>query len=293
MTAATATGARTERPKRPSKARYVALEIAALVLVVVCLIGVDAKWARLLEAPGEIWNYLGLMARGVFQNPFADPYAEYWTTSFEFMFESLAMAWVGTVIGALLSVPFGFLAASNVAPAPVVFVVRQFLNAIRAIPDVILAIVIMVPIFGLGPLPGALAIGVGSIGTLGKLTSEVIEGIATGPVEALRSSGARPLQVLRWSVLPQVLPEIVAFWLYRFEVNIRASAILGVVGAGGIGSLLSRVFDGRDWDRVGIALVVIIGVTMIVDQISASLRHRIITGGERIESTPRTLADFS
>lgn len=265
-------------------ARYVAAELAAVVIVVLCLLSVDAKWERLLAAPAVAWNYLGLMARGVFQNPLAEPYAQYWITSLEFMMQSLSMAWVGTVLGALLSIPFGFLAASNVAPRPVVFVTRQILNAIRAVPDVILAIVIMVPIFGLGPLPGALAIGVGSIGTLGKLTSEVIEGISSGPVEALRSSGARNLQVLRWAVLPQVLPEIIAFWLYRFEVNIRASAILGVVGAGGIGALLSRVFDAREWDRIGIILLVIVVVTMIVDQISGTIRHRVIVGGGRVRS---------
>jgi phosphonate transport system permease protein len=285
MTAATApAGAAGVRPKRPGRARYVVLELLALAIVVLSVVGIDAKWERLLEAPAVAWNYLVLMARGVFQNPFAEPFGDYWTTSLEFMMQSLAMAWVGTVIGALLSIPFGFLAASNVAPAPVVFGVRQILNAIRAIPDVILAIVLMVPIFGLGPLPGALAIGVGSIGTLGKLTSEVIEGISTGPVEALRSAGARPLQVLRWGVLPQVLPEILAFWLYRFEINIRASAILGVIGAGGIGSYLGRVFDAREWDRVGIALLVIIGVTMLVDQLSGAIRHRIISGGGSVRA---------
>jgi phosphonate transport system permease protein len=279
MTATTAPGAAGARPKRPSRVKYVALELLALAVVVLCLLGVDARWERLLEAPAVAWDYLVLMARGVVQNPLAEPFAEYWTVSLEAMLESLAMAWVGTVIGALLSIPFGFLAASNVAPAPVVFVVRQILNAIRAVPDVIVAIVLMVPIFGLGPLPGALAIGVGSVGTLGKLTSEVIEGISTGPVEALRSAGARPLQVLRWGVLPQVLPETLAFWLYRFEINIRASAILGVIGAGGIGSYLGRVFDAREWDRVGIALLVIIVVTMLVDQLSGAIRHRIISGG--------------
>jgi len=267
------------RPKPPSKVKYVLLELLALFVVVLCLIGVDANWSRLLEAPAVAWNYLTLMAQGVLQNPFAEPYSTYWLDALEAMMESLAMAWIGTVIGALLSIPFGFLAASNVAPRPVVFLVRQILNAIRAIPDVILAIVIMVPIFGLGPLPGALAIGVGSIGTLGKLTSEAIEGIAPGPVEAVRSTGAAPLQVVRWGVLPQVLPEVLAFWLYRFEVNIRASAILGVVGAGGIGALLSRTFDAREWDRIGITLVVIIVVTMIVDSISGAIRHRIISGG--------------
>lgn len=269
------------RPTPPSKTKYVVAELAGLVLIVACIVAVNAKWERLLDIPSALGTYIPLMSSGVLQNPLEQPITEYWTTSFDFMMQSLAMAWVGTVIGALFSLPIGFLAASNVAPAPVVFVARQILNAIRAVPDVILAIVIMVPIFGLGPLAGTLAIGIGSIGTLGKLTSEAIEGIDKGPVEALRASGASQLQVLRWGVWPQVAPEIVAFWLYRFEVNIRASAILGVVGAGGIGSLLSRVFDMRDWERIGIALVVIIIVTIIVDQISGAIRHRIISGGTK------------
>lgn len=268
----------TTRPTPPSKGKYVAIELAALVIVVACVVAVGARWERILDIPGALGTYMPLMASGVVQNPLEQPVTEYWTTSFDFMMQSLAMAWIGTIIGAMFSLPLGFLAASNVAPAPVVFVCRQILNAIRAVPDVILAIVIMVPIFGLGPLAGTLAIGIGSIGTLGKLTSEAIEGIDRGPVEALRASGANSLQVLRWGVWPQVAPEIVAFWLYRFEVNIRASAILGVVGAGGIGSLLSRVFDMRDWERIGIALVVIIVVTIIVDQISGAIRHRIISG---------------
>lgn len=269
------------RPSPPSKAKYVAVELGALVVVVLCVVAVGAKWERIVDIPAALGTYLPLMASGVVQNPLEQPITEYWTTSLEFMMQSLSMAWIGTVIGALFSLPIGFLAASNVAPAPVVFVFRQILNAIRAVPDVILAIVIMVPIFGLGPLAGTLALGIGSIGTLGKLTSEAIEGIDRGPVEALRASGANTLQVLRWGIWPQVAPEIVAFWLYRFEVNIRASAILGVVGAGGIGSLLSRVFDMRDWERIGIALVVMIVVTMIVDQISGAIRKRIISGSTK------------
>lgn len=268
----------TARPRAPRKTGYVLLQFATLALVALCLVGLDANWARLIEAPAAAWTYGSLMLRGVLQNPFVDPHLEYWTLSFELMGESLAMAWIGTVIAAVLSLPLGFLAASNTAPRWVVIPIRQLLNAIRAVPDVILAIVIMLPIFGLGPLGGALAIGVGSVGTLGKLSSEAIEGIQGGPVDALVSSGARPVQVLRWGVLPQVLPEIVAFWLYRFEVNIRASAILGVVGAGGIGSYISRAFDSREWDRIGIALAVVVVVTLAVDAISGAVRHRIIAG---------------
>ncbi len=170
---------------------------------------------------------------------------------------------------------------SNVSPPAVVFGVRQVLNLIRAIPELIFAIALMLPVFGLGPLAGALAIGVGSVGTLGKLTSEAIEGIDPGPVEAARSSGARPVAVLRWGVVPQVLPEVVAFWLYRFEINILTSAVLGVLGAGGIGSLLAQLFERRIWDRIGITVVVIVVVTVLVDQVSAAIRSRIIDGTPR------------
>lgn len=272
----------TTRPAPPGKLRYVAIQLAVLAVIAVCAIRLDADWSRLLGAPGAAWTYGTLMLRGILADPFAEPSAGYWATSFELMGQSLAMAWIGTVIAAALSFPIGFLAASNTAPRWIVLPVRQLLNAIRAVPDVILAIVIMVPIFGLGPLGGALALGVGSIGTLGKLQSEAIEGIERGPVEAVRAAGARPVQVLRWGVLPQVMPEIVAFWLYRFEVNIRAGAILGVVGAGGIGSYVSRAFESRDWDRIGIALLVIVVVTVVVDAVSGAIRHRVITGPDRV-----------
>lgn len=285
--------ATTARPRPPGKTRSVLLRLGVLALVAVCAAGLEANWARLLDAPAAAWTYGGLMLRGVLQSPFADPSAEYWLVSLELMGQSLAMAWIGTVIAAVLSFPLGFLAASNTAPRWIVMSIRQLLNAIRAIPDVILAIVIMVPIFGLGPLGGALALGVGSVGTLGKLSSEAIEGIQPGPLEAVRASGARPLQVVRWGVLPQVLPEIAAFWLYRFEVNIRAGAILGVVGAGGIGSYVSRAFESRDWDRIGIALLVIVVVTMLIDAISGAVRHRIIAGAPAPRQRAMQLEGFA
>lgn len=269
------------RPKPPSKTlKTIALLVSTAVVVWVVLT-IDARWSRLPQIFTEAPHYVSLMAQGLVKNPTAPPVDEYWSKSFALMLESLQMAWIGTLVGAVLSFPFAFLAASNVAPRPVVFVVRQFLNIVRAIPEVILAIAVMMPIFGLGPMAGGMALGVGSIGTLGKLSSEAIEGIQTGPVEAITASGASRLQILRWSVLPQVLPEIVAFWLYRFEINIRAGAILGVIGAGGIGSILSQLFNAREWERIGITLVVIIVVTIIVDQISAAVRRRIIVGSAK------------
>jgi phosphonate transport system permease protein len=157
---------------------------------------------------------------------------------------------------------------------------RQVLNAIRAFPELILAIAIFIPIAGLGPVPGTLAIGLHSAGTLGKLTAEAIEGIDDGPVEAARAVGGRGLQVQRWGVLPQVLPELIGFWLYRFEINIRASAVLGVVGAGGIGALLQQTITFGRWDKAATAILVVIVATIIVDTISGGIRRRIIEGSE-------------
>lgn len=277
MSGAPRTGA-PPRPSAPSRLRYTLTQLGVLAIILICIVVIDARWERLLEVPVLSITYGQLMVGGVFQNPFVDPNLTYWGDALRLMAESLQIAWIGTVIGALLSFPIAFLAASTVAPPWIVFITRQFLNIVRAIPELVLAIAIMLPIFGLGPLAGALAIGVGSIGTLGKLTSEAIEAVAPGPSEALRASGASTLQRLRWAVTPQILPEIIAFWLYRFEINIRASAILGILGAGGVGSLLAQVFERRDWERIGITLAVIIIVTIIVDQISASVRHRVISG---------------
>ena len=194
------------------------------------------------------------------------------------MIESIQMAWVGTIIGAVLSLPLGFLGAKNVSSGLVSNVVRQILNAIRAFPELILAIAIFIPIAGLGPVAGALAIGIHSAGTLGKLTAEAIEGIDAGPMEAARAAGGRGLQVQRWGVLPLVLPELVGFWLYRFEINIRAGAVLGVVGAGGIGFLLDQTIMFGRCPQAGTAILVVIVATIIVDTISGGVRRRIIEG---------------
>jgi phosphonate transport system permease protein len=201
------------------------------------------------------------------------------------MIESLQMAWVGTIIGAALSLPLGFLGARNVSSGLVSNVMRQVLNAIRAFPELILAIAIFIPIAGLGAVAGTLAIGLHSAGTLGKLTAEAIEGIDPGPVEAARAAGGRGLQVQRWGVLPQVLPELIGFWLYRFEINIRAGAVLGVVGAGGIGFLLDQTIKFGRWPQAGTAILVVVMATIVVDTISGAVRRRVIEGSD-VRSVP-------
>lgn len=266
----------TPRPAAPSKAPATIAFVAVAAVVIGCAVALRADWAALLGLPERLVTYARLLTEGFWANPLADPQREWWAVAFDFMLDSLSIAWIGTLIGAILSLPLGFAAARNVAPAWLVWITRTLLNVIRAIPEFILAIVFLLPLFGFHPAAGAIALGIGSVGTLGKLTSEALEDLSPGPVEALRATGASGLSVLRWGMLPQVMPEIISFWLYRFEVNIRAGAILGMLGLGGIGFLFDQLFNGREWARAGIALLVTIVVTIIVDQLSAAVRHRII-----------------
>jgi phosphonate transport system permease protein len=242
---------------------------AAAVLVAWALVSVGVEPEKLLRLPGQLANIAGRMF---------PPDLTYIDVAWEGMVESLQMAWIGTLIGAVLSLPLGFFGAKNVSSGLVSNVIRQVLNAIRAFPEIVLAI-LLVTIVGLGPIAGALAIGIHSIGTLGKLTAEVIEGIDPGPVEAVRAAGGRPLQIQRWGVLPQVLPDTVAFWLYRFEINIRAAAVLGIVGAGGIGAVLQNTVVYRRWDKAGMAIIIVVVITILIDLISGAIRRRIIEGG--------------
>jgi phosphonate transport system permease protein len=262
------------RPIRPSTAKRNLALVGLALLIGWTVVALDYDPARILALPGgvvRVFNEMYLVK---------GPDWSYLPNALEAMVESLEMAWIGTVIGAVVSLPLGFFGAKNVSSGPVANVMRQILNGIRAFPELVLAVVIFIPIAGLGPVAGALAIGLHSVGTLGKLTAEVIEGIDTGPVEAARAAGAGPLQVQRWGVLPQVLPEIVAFWLYRFEINIRASAVLGVVGAGGIGFLVQQTIVFHRFPLTGTAVLVVIVVTIAVDTASGFLRRRIIQGSD-------------
>jgi phosphonate transport system permease protein len=260
------------RPAPPSHAKRNLALVGVALLLGWAAVTVDVDYASIPDLPGGLGRvfYEMFLAEG--------PEWSYLGPAIEAMLESLQIAWVGTVIGAVISLPLGFFGAKNVSSGLASNVMRQILNAIRAFPEIVLAIAIFIPIAGLGPVAGALAIGLHSVGTLGKLTAEVVEGIDPGPVEAARAVGGRPLQVQRWGVLPQVLPEIIAFWLYRFEINIRAAAVLGVVGAGGIGFVLSQAISFGRFPRAGMIILVVVVATIAVDVLSGSVRQRIISG---------------
>lgn len=267
-----------DRPKRPLRPRLVrlGLTLAIVVPVLWSALGLEISLEQLRSAPGDMWAIFRLMVP-----PDLGPVMV--ERALPKIMESLWIAWIGTMIGAFFSFFLAFAAATNITSTRIATGVRQILNGIRAVPELLVAM-ILIPVTGLGPLTGTLALGIHSIGTLGKLSSEVIEGIDPGPVEAVASVGGTRLQQMRFGVVPQVMPNIVAYWLYRFEINIRASAVLGVVGAGGIGAELVSQLRFRDFDRAGTVLFLTIAVVLVIDTISARVRRRIITG--RKERSP-------
>lgn len=268
------------RPSRPRRVwRLVSVAITAIV-VVTCFVDTDMRWSQLVRFPGRMVHYLGLM--------FGPPDLGTLGHALSATLLSVDMAWFGTVIGIVVSCPLSFLAVRGVAPWPVLLVVRGVFAVLRAVPEVVIAILIL-SVTGLTSYTGALAIAVGSMGTLGKWGYESMEAVQHGPIEAVRSAGGNLRQIVRWGIWPQAQPEVLAFWLYRFEISVRASVVLGLIGAGGIGKVLSDNVQFRIWDAVGMLVIVVIAVTVIIDLISGMLRRRLITGRWSAPRLPRLL----
>lgn len=189
--------------------------------------------------------------------------------------QTLQIAVVGTTVAALLALPLGFLSARNVAPASLFYPARALLNFFRSIDTMVYALFFVASV-GLGPFPGVLAVVTYTVMTLAKLYSEAIEGIEPGPVEAIAATGASRLQVLRFGVLPQVLPLFASYVLYRLETNIRAATILGFVGAGGIGFYIQTYLRMINYPAASAVLLVLVAMVMGVDFASSRLRARIV-----------------
>jgi phosphonate transport system permease protein len=189
--------------------------------------------------------------------------------------QTIQIAIVGTVVAAVLALPVGFAAARNAAPRWLFYTSRLLLNAFRAVDTLVYALFFVAAV-GLGPFPGVLAVIVYTTTVLAKLYSEAIEAIEPGPVEAVRATGATSLQVLRWGVLPQLGPQFLSFTLYRFETNIRAAAILGFVGAGGIGFYVQTYLRLLNYPAAASVLLVLVALVMMVDFASSRLRARLV-----------------
>ncbi|SEN52129.1 phosphonate transport system permease protein [Pseudomonas sp. ok272] len=189
--------------------------------------------------------------------------------------ETLQIALWGTLLGVVLAVPLAFLAARNLHGNRWLYAgTRQLLNVIRSINELILALV-FVSAVGLGPFPGVLALALHGVGMLGKFFADSIEEIDQGPIEALQATGARPLQVIVFGVLPQVITAWIAVLLYRFEVNLRSATVLGMVGAGGLGFELVGSLKLFRYQETATCILVITVMVVLADLVSSHLRRRI------------------
>jgi phosphonate transport system permease protein len=192
------------------------------------------------------------------------------------MLETFKMAVVAAFVGCFVALPVAFLASRITTPGRITFTLtRAILSVIRAIPDFLYAIIFVAAV-GIGPLPGILALILFNIGVVAKLLSETVDGVDVGPIEAARAAGSDRTQTVRWAVLPQVLPNYVAFALYAFELNIRASAVIGIVGAGGIGTLLFTQYRFFNWSNVSVIIVELFVLVFLIELLSIRLRRRLV-----------------
>ena len=191
------------------------------------------------------------------------------------LFDTVLIAYLSTLAGTVGAGLLACLAAENLAPnGGVRWGVKRLFEFCRTVPDLVFAL-LFVSAFGLGPLAGVLAIGIHSFGTLGKQFTEVFENIDMNPVEGVRSAGGRFVDVVRFAALPQVLPNLVSYTLLRFEINVRASSIVGFVGAGGIGQDLFVAIRKFYYTDVSAILLMIIIAVSVFDVLTERLRHRL------------------
>jgi len=240
--------------------------VVAIAILIFSGIQSDISLVELIQGGGNMAEYTSRY----FPPDFTD-----WRLYLEDTIETISMGLWGTLLAAIVSVPLAILASDNICPQWIVFPVRRFLDSLRAINEVVFALVFVVAV-GLGPFAGVLALFVHTAGVLGKLFSEAIETIEQGPVEGIRATGASKMQEIIFGIIPQVLPLWTSFTLYRFESNVRSASVLGIVGAGGIGISLYQSFRSFKYPKVCAILIILIVSVGIIDTVSARLRKKLI-----------------
>lgn len=241
-----------------------AIYTGALIYLVLAVQSIDVDWQRV---------YLGLERGWRFVEGFLVPdFTTRWRDIREGLLESLTMTVTSTVAGILISVPIGIGAARNLAPAPVYLVCRGIITLSRSFQEIIIAI-LLVAMFGFGPFAGFLTLAFATIGFLSKLLAEEIEGCEHSQIEAIRATGAAWWQVVNYAVQPQVMPRLVGLSLYRLDINFRESAVIGIVGAGGIGATLNTAIDRYEYDSAGAILMLIIAIVLVVEYSSSYIRR--------------------
>jgi phosphonate transport system permease protein len=232
---------------------------------------VVALWATGLmdrQRFADAWPAISQLSREMFPPDFSR--LDKWLRP---LLDTLAMSVAGTALAVIFSLPLALLAAGNTTPHGLVYqATRILLNLLRSVPELIMGI-LFVAMVGFGALPGVLALGLHSIGMVGKFFAESIEHVDEKPIEAARAAGATPFQVIWHAVLPQVMPQLADTTIYRWEFNFRASTVLGAVGAGGIGFELIAALRILEYAQVSAILICVLVCVTVVDGIGATLRR--------------------
>ncbi len=260
------------RPSPRSQGLTVLAILLALTTLIVGFATLDVSWKRVISGISELGRIATLMLP-----------PEYGTTSRLMLWghallETLAIAFLGTLLAAVIAMPFGFLVARNVMPSWIFrFSLRRVFDGIRGVDTLIWAL-IWINVVGLGPFAGVLAIMIADVGAFGKLFSEAIETVDEKSGEGVVSAGGSGVHRVRFGVLPEVLPILLSQVLYYFESNTRSATIIGIVGAGGIGLHLAEAIRTLEWQQVSFIVIMILITVAAIDFVSARVRFAIIGG---------------
>jgi phosphonate transport system permease protein len=242
------------------------LIVGFIAYMIAAVMTIEVDWGRVYEGLDRGWQFILAFTKPDFVSRAGDIW--------EGLLESIVMTVAASVVGILISIPIGLGAARNIAPLPVYVICRGIVAISRALQEIIVAI-LLVAIFGFGPLAGFLTLSFATIGFLSKLLAEDIEAMDKVQAEAIRASGAKWMQWINYGVQPQVMPRLIGLSMYRIDINFRESAILGLVGAGGIGATLNTAFDRYEYDTAAAILILIIGIVMALEYLSGIIRARV------------------
>lgn len=258
------------RPVKPPPSPLLIGGIAgALAATVVAGWAIDFSLAPVVDQ----WPMLTMILEEVVHpewEEITDPASRLWTA----LAETAAIAVIATFVGSLIALGVALLGSKVSAPPAIYRVTKPVMSVVRSLPDMAYALIFVAVVTG--PLPGILALTIFNIGIVAKLTSESIDAVDPGPLEALDAAGATRWQRARVAIVPQVLPNYASYVLYVFELNVRASVVLGAVGAGGIGQLIMLYFNRADYPRLASVVIVIFVVVIAIDLLSQQLRRRLV-----------------
>jgi phosphonate transport system permease protein len=242
------------------------VELALGVLTALMLWHVGVRWDYVADAPAQIGDLFGRMLppEWSFASALVHP-----------LLQTINIATLGTAAAIAISLPLAFLAALNTTPARGLYALARVAIVISRSVDTLIWALVFIIVVGPGSLAGALAVTMRSVGFLAKLFAEGIEEIDHGQVEAVTATGAGGLATLVYAIVPQVRPVFLGISIYRWDINIRESTVLGLVGAGGIGFTLNEAILGLEWARVGLILVVVLGAVLVSEAVSALARRRV------------------